>query len=50
MAKTDIRLPPDIIRAIERVISRGETAQVKNDRGVLKVQTTAVRLERAQEI
>lgn len=50
MAKAEIRLPPDIIRAIERVVSRGETAQVKNDRGVLKVQSTAVKLEMAQEI
>lgn len=50
MAKLDIRLPPDIIRAIEEVLSRGETAQVKYDRGVLKVQYSTVRLVKNQEI
>lgn len=46
----DVRLPPEIIRAIERVISKGQTASVKLDRGVIKVQRTVVTQEMATEI
>lgn len=50
MAKTDIRLPPDIIRAIEEIVTRGGTAQIRNIRGILKVQSVSAKLEAAQEI
>lgn len=50
MAKEAIRLPPDIIRAIEKIVSRGQTANVKLDRGVLKVQRMAIDLEAAMKI
>lgn len=50
MAKQEIRLPPDVIRAIEKIISSGESAKVKYDRGVVKVHSMDLTLEIAQEI
>lgn len=44
-----MRLPPDIIRAIEKVISGGGTARVKLVRGTIKVQEETVRLVREAE-
>lgn len=49
MAKETIRLPPDTIRAIERVISGGGEVKVKLDRGIIKVQEVWVSLVSAQE-
>lgn len=46
----DIRLPPDIIRAIEEGLKRNGEAVVKFNRGVLKVTTAAVKVIRTQEI
>ena len=50
MANVDVRLPPDIIRAIERIISKGESAKVKYDRGVVKVHSMSLKLESTTEI
>lgn len=50
MANSEVRLPPDIIRAIEKVISKGQTANVKMDRGTIKVQRMSIELEKAAEI
>lgn len=47
MAKEVVKMPPDIIRAIERIVSTGQTATVKLDRGVLKVQRMVINLEAA---
>lgn len=50
MANVEVRLPPDIIRAIEKVLSKGQTASVKIDRGIIKVQRMSFALEMATEI
>lgn len=50
MANEGVTLPPDIIRAIEKIVSKGQTANVKLDRGVLKVQRMSMDLEAALKI
>lgn len=50
MAKSDIRLPPDIIRAIEEGLEINGEAVVKLNRGVVKVTTATVKVIKAQEI
>lgn len=49
MAEEEIRLPPDVIRTIEKLISRGQTVSVKLDRGVIKIQRAMMILEMAKE-
>lgn len=39
-----MKLPPEIIRAIEKTISAGGEAKVKLVRGVIRVQAQTVRL------
>lgn len=50
MKNPHIRLPPNIIQAIEEVVSRGETAQVRNVQGIIKVRSVSSKLEAEQEI
>lgn len=49
MAKREIRLPPDTIRAIERSITECGEAKVKLERGTIKVLSITARLVSAQE-
>lgn len=50
MAKEVIRMPPDIIRAIELSAAKGPTVEVKYDRGVWKVQEKRITLVLAREV
>lgn len=50
MAKEAIRMPPDIIRAIEVSAAKGPTVEVKYDRGVWKVQEKRITLVLAREV
>lgn len=49
MAQEVIRMPPDIIRAIEISAAKGPTVEVKYDRGVWKVQEKRITLVLARE-
>lgn len=44
-----VRLPPEIIRAIEKTISAGGTAKVRLVRGIVKVQAEEIRFVREAE-
>lgn len=50
MAREDVRMPPDIIRAIEVSAAKGPTVEVKYDRGVWKVQEKRITLVLAREV
>lgn len=50
MAKEVVRMPPDIIRAIEVSAAKGPTVEVKYDRGVWKVQEKRITLVLASEV
>lgn len=50
MAKEIIRMPPDIIRAIEVSAAKGPTVRVKYDRGVWKVQEESFTFVLAREV
>lgn len=50
MAKEVVRLPPDIIRAVEESLSSTGKAIVKLNNGTIKVQREAVTLVLAVEI
>lgn len=50
MANTDVRLPPDIIRAIEKSLSSTGKVVVKMHRGTIKVQKETISLVLAVEI
>lgn len=45
-----VRLPPDVIQAIEEVASSGATVKVKFTKGSWKVQEEKIRLIIAREI
>ncbi len=49
MAKTELRLPPDIIRAMENVANRGGTVRLQIVHGSWKVQEEKRRLIMARE-
>lgn len=44
-----VKLPPEIIRAIEKTISAGGTAKVRLVRGIVKVQAEEIRFVREAE-
>lgn len=46
----DVRLPPDVIQAIEEVASSGATLKIKFTNGSWKVQEEKIRLIIAREI
>lgn len=50
MAKTDYRMPPDIIQAIEKVANNEGEVRVRIANGSWKVQEIYVRLVTAQDI